>query len=481
MTIRDLFRRTQVRSAVAFTLIITVCVIALFAILITNLADGLEEGVRARVVHTRDALLAIDRRYGFDELVSVVTDEAESVRETDSIFAVEDANGTIVAGNIRTERPFEGWRVLDRSHLPDIAGNGTGHDRFFALWTPVSKGTLLIGRSDREVQQARLILMRSLGWGLLATIVLGVGSGIYLARGAQKRIDAIAKTLSAVSAGALDRRVPISFPQHDLDEVSERINAMLTQLERLVQSANQSSTDIAHDLKRPMTRLRQQLESAYDAEADNPRIHHVLEHAIAEVDNIVSTFEALLNIGQLEAGDRRARFVDIDLKRVLADASEAYAPVIEDSGFALVWDEAQSPALAIRGDHELLVQLVANLIENVIQHCPAGTKIELALAGSQRRPVLTVADNGPGIPPHEHENVFRRFYRLERERSSPGHGLGLSLVRAIADLHGATVSLEDNAPGLKVSIAFPQRPKSLPQATAAPILADAGGPKTSGP
>lgn len=462
MTVRDLFKRTQVRSAVAFTLIITISVTALFAVLIVLLADGLEDGVHARIVHTRDALIAIDRRYGFDELVSVVTDEAESVRDADSIFAVLDAGGTIVAGNIRTERPFEGWRVLERSQLPDIAGGGTGRGRFFAIWTPVSKGMLLIGRSDREIQQARLILMRSLGWGLLATAVLGVGSGIYLARGAQRRIDDIANTLSAVSAGQLDRRVPVKMPHHDLDEVGQRINAMLTQLERLVQSANQSSTDIAHDLKRPMTRLRQQLESACDAEGANPAIRAILENAIAEVDSIVSTFEALLNIGQLEAGDRRARFVDIDVGAVLDDAAEAYAPVIEDCGFTLVWSRPQAPGPVIRGDHELLLQLVANLIENALQHCPPGTTIALALTATSRGPVAAVSDNGPGIPAGEHENVFRRFYRLERERSTPGHGLGLSLVRAIADLHGATVTLADNEPGLKVSVAFPARPKSPP-------------------
>ena len=458
MTVRDLFQRTQVRSAVAFTLIITISVTALFAVMITRLADGIEEGVRARIVNTRDALIAIDRRYGFDELVSVVTDEAESVRDADSIFAVLDANGEIVAGNIRTERPFEGWRELERSRLPDIAHDGTDRDRFLAVWTPVSKGMLLIGRSDREVRQARLILMRSLGWGILATAILGVGSGIYLARGAQKRIDAIAGTLSAVTAGELDRRIPISQPRHDLDEVSARINAMLTQLERLVQSANQSSTDIAHDLKRPMTRLRQQLEGASEAADASPEIKAIIEEAIGEVDSIVATFEALLNIGQLEAGDRRARFVDIDLEQVLNDAVEAYAPVIEDDGFKLVWNGARGTVPMIRGDHELLLQLFANLIENVLQHCPRGTTIELALAGASRGPVVSVADNGPGIPEVEHDNVFRRFYRLERERSSPGHGLGLSLVRAIADLHGAAVRLCDNNPGLKVSIAFPSRP-----------------------
>jgi signal transduction histidine kinase len=457
MTIRDLFRRTQVRSAAAFTLIITVAVSVIFAILIVRLAAGLEEGLHARILNTRDALLAIDRRYGFDELVSVVKDEVESVRETDSIFALLDSNSAFVAGNIRTEKPFEGWRVLSRSGLPDIAVDGAGPDRFFAVWAPVSKGMLLIGRSDREVQQARSILIRSLGWSLLATAILGVGSGIYLARGAQRRIDDISSTLSAVSSGELNRRVPVKLPHHDLDEVAERINAMLTQLERLVQNANQSSTDIAHDLKRPMTRLRQQLEGASEIEGESPAVKQVLESAIAEADSIVSTFEALLNIGQLEAGERRARFVDLDLSQVLADAVEAYTPVIEDSGFRLTCAPARESGPFVRGDHELLVQLIANLIENVLQHCPAGTTIELAAEQTPRGPVLSVADNGPGIPESERENVFRRFYRLERERTSPGHGLGLSLVRAIADLHGAAVTLAANDPGLAVRIVFPSR------------------------
>jgi len=457
MTARDLFRRTQVRTAVAFTLIFIATVTALFAVLTVRLTDGLEEGVRLRVVNTKDALQAIDRRYGFDELVNVVKDEADSVRDADSIFAILDTNGNILAGNIKSERPYEGWRVLERKRLPDIAGDGTGHDRFFAFWSPVSKGMLLIGRSDREVQRAKLILMRSLGWGLLATGILGVGSGIYLARRTQRRVDDIARTLSAVSAGQLDRRVKITTPRHDLDEIGQRINAMLTQLERLVQSANQSSTDIAHDLKRPMTRLRQRLETASEAETMNPETRLALEEAMGEVDSIVATFEALLNIGQLEAGDRRMRFVDIDLKRVLADAAEAYAPVIEDSGNRLRWNAEAAPSLTIRGDHELLLQLVANLIENGLQHCPADTAIELTLVNTARGPAMSVADDGPGIPPEEHENVFRRFYRLERERSSPGHGLGLSLVQAIADLHGATIALSDNKPGLRVTVAFPPR------------------------
>lgn len=458
MTVRDLFRRTEVRSAAAFTLIITACVTALFAGLIMNLIDELEDGVRARVLHTRDALLAIDRRYGFDELVNVVVDEVETVRDADSIFSVLDADGKAVAGNVRSQRPFAGWRDLERTELPELVREGregTAPGHFYAIWAPISRGQLMVGVSNREVEQAWHILMRSLGWGLLATALLGVGSGIYLARGTQRRIDAIANTLSAVSAGQLARRVPVNVPRHDLDEIAHRINAMLTQLERLVENANQSSTDIAHDLKRPMTRLRQQLEAASEAESASSETRAVLENAISEVDSIVSTFSALLNIGQLEAGDRRSRFIDIDLKAVLADAAEVYMPVIEDTDFHLAWSPDDAPSAIIRGDQELLLQLIANLIENALQHAPKDTTLTLGLSVASRGAVLTVADNGPGIPPAEHENVFRRFYRLERERSSPGHGLGLSLVRAIADLHGASVALTDNKPGLKVSVTFP--------------------------
>ncbi len=456
MTVRDLFRRTEVRSAAAFTLIITACVTALFAGLIANLIGELEDGVRARVLHTRDALLAIDRRYGFDELVTVIVDEVETVRDADSIFSLVDTEGKVVAGNVRSQSPFAGWRDLPRRDLPERVREGANSGHYYAIWTPVSRGQLMVGISSREVDQAWRILMRSLGWGLLATALLGVGSGIYFARGTQRRIDAIAATLSAVSAGELGRRIQVNVPRHDLDEIAQRINAMLNQLERLVESANQSSTDIAHDLKRPMTRLRQQLEAAAEAESADLETRAVLEDAISEVDSIVSTFTALLNIGQLEAGARRARFVDIDLKTVLSDAADVYMPVIEDSHYHLAWTPEDTPSAIIRGDQELLLQLIANLIENGLQHAPAGTTLALGLSVSSRGgAMLTVADNGPGIPATEHENVFRRFYRLERERTSPGHGLGLSLVRAIADLHGASVVLADNNPGLKVSITFP--------------------------
>ena len=164
-----------------------------------------------------------------------------------------------------------------------------------------------------------------------------------------------------------------------------------------------------------------------------------------------------VNIGQLEAGDRRSRFADVDLASVMRNVVEAYEAVVQDTGFQLEVTSLENTDAIVHGDQELLTQLFANLIENVLRHCPTGTTISMALASDNSHVTAQVADNGPGIPAPERDNVFRRFYRLERARSSPGHGLGLNLVAAIVDLHGATVALEDNAPGLRVAVAFPRK------------------------
>jgi len=464
MTVRDLFKRTQVRLAATFTLLFTLAATTLFGALLFNLTDEIEQRVRARVMHTRDALVTVDRKYGFDELVSVVDEEAESVRDTDNIFALKERNGTLRAGNVRSVAEFEGWHIIERSKLPAVADLGHSQDRFFAVWTPVSRGMLLVGGSDREVRQSRLILLHSLGWGLIITAALGIGAGVYLAGRAQWRIDNIANALNAAAAGDFDRRIPTSNAGDDLDQVAEKINTMLGQLQRLIQNVNQASTDIAHDLKKPIGRLRERLEVGSEKAVTSEAFKEVMSSAIVEVDSIVSTFEALLNISQLQAGDRKSRFTDIDLKSVLTDVIDLFEPVVEDAGGQLKYDIDQ-PGAIIRGDRELLIQLFANLIENALRHCPKGVTIRVDLQSFPRVLVASISDDGPGIPQGERGNVFRRFYRLEASRSGEGHGLGLSLVAAIADLHGASVELGDNLSGLRVVLRFP-RPVSRASAPA---------------
>lgn len=450
----DLFRRAQVRTALAFTLLFTVSVVILFSALFYSLTEELEDGIKTRAMRTRDAMVAIDKRFGFDELINVVTEEAESLRDFDSVFSLLGEDGKIHAGNVRNVAPFEDWQVLNRAALPEIRGEGSPQDRFYALWTPVSKGRLLVGRGDREERQFRLLLVRSLAWGLAATSILAVGAGFYLARGTQRRINDIAETLSSVAAGHLDRRVTVRGSGDDLDEVSVNLNAMLTQLQRLVDNVNQVTTDIAHDLKRPMMRLRQRLETMRDGAGLSGDTVARLDESLDAVDSIVATFEALLSIGQLQAGERRARFSAVNLNALLSNIADAYEPVVQDTGFLLTVAPLDEE-FVVHGDAQLLMQLLANLIDNSLRHCPRGTAIAIDLRQHGRTCLLTVADNGPGVPEDAREAVFRRFYRLERARSTPGHGLGLSVCAAIAELHGANIRIEDNSPGTRLTIAFP--------------------------
>ena len=195
--------------------------------------------------------------------------------------------------------------MLDRAWLPTVAGKGDPDDRFFALWRPVSKGHLLVGGSDREIREVQSLLLHGLGWGLLATVLLAAGSAAFLARRAQQKIDQFATTLAEVSHGDIARRVPLSGSHDDLDHVAGQINATLAHLQKLIENVNQASSDIAHDLKKPLGRLRRRLEAALHGPGKSEDIRARVEEALAEVDQIVETFEALLRITQIEAGARK--------------------------------------------------------------------------------------------------------------------------------------------------------------------------------
>jgi signal transduction histidine kinase len=456
MISNDLLKRTPVRLAGAFAILFALTVVALITVLYLTLVSELRSDIRQRVEEMSDTLRAIDAQQGFDGLAAVVAEEAKSVRDFDSIFLLRSDDGSFRASNVQNVRLFSGWGELDRAWLPMVADKGSPDDRFFAMWAPVSKGHLLVGNSDRALREVQRILLHGLGWGLIAAILLAVGSAIYLARRAQQKIDVFATTLSKVSRGEISERVPVTQSHDDLDHVAAQINATLAHLQKLIENVNQASSDIAHDLKKPIGRLRRRLELALRNADDGASFRTQVEDSLGELDSIVETFEALLRITQIEAGARRARFSGVELGTVLADVADIYEPVAEEAGDRLVSTVAIAERAQVTGDRELLTQLFANLIENAIRHSPKGTRIDVSLQRRGERHVAIVADSGPGIPAHECENVFRRLYRLERERATSGSGLGLSLVAAIAELHGAAVELADNAPGLRVEVSFPR-------------------------
>ncbi|MGQ0445224.1 MAG: ATP-binding protein [Beijerinckiaceae bacterium] len=456
MTGNDLLKRTPLRLAATFTALFVTAAAMLFAFLYVRLGAELETQIRQRVDETSSALVALDARDGFDRLADIIDSESTSIGDEDTIFLLIDQKGDFRAGNVRGIGVAPNWMILEREGLVFVSDRGQPDDKFFAKWTSVSGGKLLVGSSDREIQRTRMVLFRGLGWGLAGTLLLAAACATLLALRAQTRIDAIAKTLEAASLGQLDARVPISKSRDDIDQVGEQINRTLDHLKVLVDTVKQASSDIAHDLKKPISRLHETLEEARRTAINPSEFRVAIDNALCDLESIVETFEALLNIAQIEAGARKSHFRSVDLGQVLADAKEIYEAVAEDSGDILSVEGSLASPAVVRGDKELLTQLLANLIENSIRHCPSGTRIELGLStASGGGCSIFVADNGPGIPADERINVLRRFYRLERQRTSSGNGLGLSVVSAIAELHDAALVLEDNAPGLSVVITFP--------------------------
>lgn len=454
MTARDLLKRTPFRLAAAFSLFFITTILALFTVVYFVASARLVTDIRDRVETTLDSLAALDGDRTFDDLVALVTSESESVRDPDFIMELVDKNGNFLAGNVRGVRYSKQWMTLKRSDVFLTLDRGEPDDEFLAIWRPLVKGRLLVGSDNSEVKQMKSFLLKLLAYGVVAAVLALALCAAYFAREAQHRINAFALPLARVSQGEITARVPISGQHDDIDQVALQVNRMLGDLQRLIENVNQSSSDIAHDLKKPLGRLRQRLDDARRGE-DKQEFRNALDAALGDIDSISETFDALLRITQIEAGARKSRFVTVDLALLLADVRDIYDVVAEDAGDRLNYVCDGSGPAHVRGDPELLVQLFANLVENSIRHCPSGTEITLRLTSRGVTHVVDVSDTGPSIPEHERVSVFRRLYRLERARSTEGSGLGLSLVAAIVELHSAKIELFDNAPGLRAEVRFP--------------------------
>jgi signal transduction histidine kinase len=271
-----------------------------------------------------------------------------------------------------------------------------------------------------------------------------------------RRIEAINDTSREIVEGDLTRRFPTSGAGDDFAKLVSNLNGMLDRITGLMETVRQVSDNIAHDLRTPLTRLRSQLEIArVQQEQSDPEARAAVERAIGEADGLLDTFPALLRIARIEAEQRREGFAEIELAPLLNDVMELYEPVATERGQTIA--SRLTDAEAVDGDRNLLFQAVANLLDNAIKYTPAGGRITLGLTTAGEGVEISVADTGPGIPADQRERVFDRFHRLERSRSTPGSGLGLSLVRAVARLHGGVVRLTDNQPGVRVSLLLPRR------------------------
>lgn len=413
----------------------------------TYVAQQTEETIEAEI----QGLTEQYTRLGLQALVDVLTRRIETDPEGTSIYLLVRSNGAPVVGNIdrwpSIVEADNGWLNF---HLGDGSESRTRAVRARAFLLR-SDFRLLVGRDTREMESVTRLAGRALGWGTAATLLLALFGGIMMSRASLRRLEAIMRAFRPIMAGDLTRRVPSSGRGDDLDQMADGINEMLARIEVLMQSVRQISGHIAHDLRTPLTRLRARLEAIRGNEPQAQRSSEV-DAAIADVDALLSTFSALLRIARIEAGSAMA-LAPVDLSALMADAVELYEPLAQERRQEIRTDLA--PITIASGDRDLLFQAIANLLDNAIKYTPEGGHILVNLehCGSTAR--LVVADSGPGIPADERENVFRHFYRVEPSRSTPGNGLGLSLVAAVARLHRATIRLEDNNPGLRIVLHLP--------------------------
>jgi signal transduction histidine kinase len=448
----DLLRRTPFRLAMTITVLLVATLLLAggvgFGLMHAQLTNRQDARVTEMYRSLEQAMVEGDER----DLIETITSRIAASPDQASIYLLKDQSGQVLASNIAGFAPPDGWSTVPA----DLQGITTNYP--YRVFTGTSGAyTLSVGLTDADLDDLREIMAGSLGWSAVTVLIAALGVGAVLAIRMDRRLTVVDHTMNLVAHGDLTARLDLSGRNDDLDQIANTINGALARLEGVVEAMRQVSADIAHDLRTPLNRLRIRIESAATkAEADQP-VAEDLAAALTEADQINETFSALLRIAQIETGSRKAGFQPVNLGNLLGDLAEIYRAVAEDAGQSLTISPSDQTH-QINGDPELLTQLFANLIENAIRHCPAGTVITCGLVGTAGRIVASVADTGPGIPLAERENVQRRLYRLEKSRSTPGSGLGLSLVRAIADLHQATLALHDTnaaqGTGLTVEISF---------------------------
>lgn len=316
------------------------------------------------------------------------------------------------------------------------------------------------GKATEEFADLQAALRRDIGYALLAVLALALAGGALMSQLMLRRVERLVRDTQAIMLGQPSRRLPVGPGGDEFDRLSNSVNQMLDRIDSQADSLRQVSNDIAHDLRTPLSRLRQQLERGQRL-AEPAALHAVLERATTEVDTALRTFASLLHIAQIGGDPRQLQRQPLALSELLETLAEVHLPAFEAAGQQL--DALIAPSLQVEGNRDLLGQMFSNLLENACRHCPPGAHISLRARAEEHAVVVDVGDDGPGIPPAERAHVFRRLYRLERSRTTSGSGLGLTMVEAVASAHGARIELHDNHPGLLVRVWLPCRSVPSPR------------------
>lgn len=405
--------------------------------------------LEAQIVEDSGALIAEFRQEGHRGLNFAIHEREAGNTTNELLYAVFAPNGRRIAGGLHARRPAPGWSELafqDTLEGPDTA-------RAWAV--DLSDGTRLVVGADRSVVE-RVdhmlggIFLAAFAVALLLSLTGALLLGAYLRR----RLSAISGAADSIMAGDINRRVPASHRGDEFDALAHSLNQMLDRITALLENLRQLSSDIAHDLRTPLARLRNHLEQSLEEHGDPVRQGERLSSALEQTDKVLALFSAILRISEIEGGRRRASFRRVDLSALARDICETYVPAVEEGGRTLRCNVAEGRA--VQGDPELLAQAMINLLDNAQVHSPLGTRIHLMLESDAAMVRVRICDNGPGVPAEFREAIFRRFVRLDRGRNVPGHGLGLNMVAAIVEMHDGRLEVGDNAPGLRIGFVLPR-------------------------
>jgi signal transduction histidine kinase len=438
-----LYRSGAVRIALLFLGLFTCAVVAAFAVTYMLVREEIVQHLRLNIMASGDAIAA--------RLARESPELALASASQQRVVALFDADGTLVFGEPGLP-PFIGWHEIPAEHVGLKEDPEYRSEMVLTYGRNVGSQILVVGEGMDIVEDSREALTSGLLWSLAFVVLAGFAGAGMIAWRVDRRLARTELALTAYASGEMSRRLPIIGSGDELDRVSMSVNSVLDRLAALMETTRQITIDAAHDLKTPMTRLLHRLAEAEGTSAAEARA--VLRSAASDAKQIITTFDALLRIAEIEAGARRARFDLVNLSDVVETVADAYGPELEQAGQRL--ETKIGPKLYVTGDRDLLTQAFADLVENAIRHAGKGAAICLMAMRHAATVEAMVSDTGPGVPEADRERVLARFVRLEASRSTPGTGLGLTLVKAIADLHNARLELSDNGPGLRVTIAFTQ-------------------------
>jgi signal transduction histidine kinase len=471
MRLRTLLHTSVLQLTLVYVALFGVSVLALFYLIYWSTLGYLERQTNETIQVEIDGLLEQYERRGASGLADVIAERVRRDDENRSVYLLADAIGRPLAGNL-TSLP-QGLDALTGQWLDFVKSQADGSG------IPVRAGLirigpglrLLVGRDIRELAQIRHLFTRASLYGLTLTMALAIAGGVLMAFSARRRLADLNRTTRQIMAGDLSRRAPIRGSGDEHDELAGNINAMLDQIQGLLEGMRHVGDSVAHDLRGPLTRLRNRLETL--AAADQPRREDLVE-CVAQVQHVLDTFNALLRIARVESGAHRSAFAALDLERIVRDVCELYQAAADERRIELVCT-VRAP-VEVFGDRELLAQALTNLMDNAVKYTPTGGRIVVTLERTEDVARIRVADSGPGVPASERDRVLQRFTRLDQARSQPGNGLGLALVNAVTTQHHGRLSLGDNSPGLVVTIEIPALLSfPAPRVLAAPLTRVASG------